>query len=145
MSEHVTVPDAPAVPMDLSVGALPVEAPSVAEAADLEQRVHRLEEAVTGLQDTEALEERVALRVTEKLKNAAPSEQFTAAPPSPEPYPDRFERGSHAWLFYEMAADARLMFLMFLDRRYTMAWTTHLVIWLFTPAILFSAWWFPFA
>ena len=42
-----------------------------------------------------------------------------------------------------MLADARLLVRMLRDKRYTMAWTTHLVVWLFFPAILTSFWWFP--
>ena len=34
---------------------------------------------------------------------------------------------------------------MMLDSRYHMAWTTHLIVWLFLPAILLSGWWFPLA
>ena len=34
---------------------------------------------------------------------------------------------------------------MLLDRRYTQAWTTHVIVWLFIPAILMSSWWFPLA
>jgi hypothetical protein len=45
----------------------------------------------------------------------------------------------------DMVADGRLMLKMLFDRRYTMAWTTYMVVWLFVPAILLSGWWFPLA
>ena len=42
-----------------------------------------------------------------------------------------------------MVDDARLMFRMLLDKRYVLAWTTHLVVWPSLFAILTSRWWFP--
>jgi hypothetical protein len=146
MNDHGTSADAPA-PMNLSVDGQPGQ-----NGADLDQRVQRLEAQVAALGDAKELEERIAQRVTERLRT---SEQFTAkAPVTPGPAqadlpyeepPFRPMPGHYAWLFVDMLADARLMFLMLLDRRYAMAWTTHLVVWLFVPAILLSGWWFPVA
>ena len=119
---------------------------------DLGTRVQRLEHEVSALQDSSALEERVVERVTERLQKNVRSDQFTATPPptaAREPFteaiPPRTAADNYAWLFFDMFTDARLMILMMLDRRYTVAWTTHLVVWLFIPAILTSGWWFPFA
>jgi hypothetical protein len=128
---------------------LSVEASPGPEGIDLERRVRRLEEEIEGLKDTKALEERVALRVTERLQKVADAGQFTATPPSaaslsfPEQRPALPPRDRHGWLLLDMVADARLIFRMLLDKRYTQAWTTHLVVWLFVPAILTSRWWFP--
>ncbi len=54
-------------------------------------------------------------------------------------------RASYAWLLVDMIADGRLLIVMLFDRHYAMAWTTHLIVWLFIPAILTSGWWFPLA
>ncbi|HWY86133.1 MAG TPA: hypothetical protein VNX28_05390 [Gemmataceae bacterium] len=135
-------------PMNLSM-----EAQLVPQGIDLERRVQRLEDEINVLKDTKALEERVALRVTEQMQKAAASEQFTAAlparaiPPARDTFPSREEipaaRGSYAWLLFDMVDDARLMFRMLLDKRYILAWTTHLVVWPSIFAILTSRWWFP--
>jgi hypothetical protein len=135
-------------PMNLSVEAQPG-----AVGADLEQRVQRLEEEIDALKDTKALEERVVERVTERLRKEAGSDRFTATPPSQpvlgpaSSYWDQAAAGArrtrHAWLLYDLFADARLIVVMLFDRRYALAWTTHLVVWLFIPAILTSWWWFP--
>src|SRR5205814_279994 len=135
------------LPMDMSVEAQPGP-----EGVELEKRVRRLEEEISVLKDTRALEDRVVERVAERLQTTALAERFTATPPAqparhPLPYTEdvsaRAARDSYAWLLWDMFADARWMFLMFRDRRYAMAWTTHLVVWLCVPAILTSGWWFP--
>jgi hypothetical protein len=145
MNDHATCSDDSA-PMNLSVDGHSVEGHVRPDGRELEERVQRLEEAVESLKDTTALEERIVLRVTERLTKAPSSDKVVAGPPpSPPPPLDGVGRvrGSHAWLFYDMIADARLMVIMLLDRRYAMAWTTHMVVWLFIPAILLSSWWFP--
>jgi hypothetical protein len=148
MNDPATVADISAA-MNLSV-----EAPSVPEGGDLERRVRRLEEEITALKDTKALEERVAQRVTERLQKATDASQFTATPPPfaagrAGPFLEEqaapTARDRPGWLLVDMIADARLMWRMLFDKRYAQAWTTHLVVWLFIPAILTSRWWFPLA
>ena len=147
MNDPATLSDLPP-PMNLSVDGL-----TRPDGLDLAKRVERLEGDVSALKDSSALEERVVARVTERLQKNTRSDQFTATPPPaspahnsyPEATPIPATAGSYAWLFFDMFTDARLMILMMLDRRYTVAWTTHLVVWVFIPAILTSGWWFPFA
>jgi hypothetical protein len=130
---------------------LSVEVPPGPDGTGLERRVRRLEEEIDALKDTKALEERVALRVTERLQKAADSGRFTATPPPAaaatvflsEERSALAARDRHGWLLFDMVADAQLMLRMLLDKRYAQAWTTHLVVWLFIPALLTSRWWFP--
>jgi hypothetical protein len=134
-------------PMDLSV-----ETQTTLNGSDLEGRVRRLEEEITALKDTKALEERVALRVAERLQKNAVADQFTATAPAgsrargtasfSDERPVQAARASYKWLLFDMVADARLIVRMLFDNRYAQAWTTHLVVWLFIPAILTSRWWF---
>jgi hypothetical protein len=145
----------PATPVDDSISMnLSMEAPAGPEGTDLEARVRRLEEEVGALQDTKALEERIVERVSERLQKVASSDHFTAVPPiqtGAGAAPDWGQatpggrRRRHGWLLYDLFADARLILVMLRDRRYAWAWTTHLVVWLFIPAILTSGLWFPLA
>jgi hypothetical protein len=144
MNDPATISDFPPA-MDLSVEAQPGP-----DGRDLERRVQSLEKEISDLKDTKALEDRVANRVTERLQKTTFSDKFTANPPAggfpPQPpYAQALPipRGKFAWLFFDMYADARFFFLMIFDKRYTLAWTTHVVLWLLIPAILTSGWWFP--
>jgi len=146
MNEPATISDFPPA-MDLSVEAQPGP-----DGRDLERRVQSLEKEIGALKDTKALEERVADRVTERLQKTTYSNQFTATPPAagvPPAVPFAkaipIPRGNYAWLFFDMFVDARFFFLMLFDKRYTLAWTTHVVLWVLIPVILTSAWWFPAA
>jgi hypothetical protein len=151
MNDPATLSDIP--PLNLSV-----DEHAASDSLELTHRIERLENEVAALkagarQESAALEERICERVTERLQRSTRADQFTATPPMgsaarasyAEPTPSRPSARGYAWLFVDMFADARLMVLMLMDRRYTVAWTTHLVVWLFVPAILTSAWWFPFA
>ena len=60
MNDPATLPDMHA-PMNLSMEAQPAP-----QGIDLERRVQRLENEINILKDTKALEERVALRVTDQ-------------------------------------------------------------------------------
>ncbi len=150
MNDPATIADAP---LNLSV-----DGHAGADALELAQRVARLENDVCGLKanavkDSAALENRIVERVTERLQKNASSDQVTATPPmasaaratfAEPPLQPAFRRG-YSWLFVDMFTDARLIVLMLLDRRYSVAWTTHLVFWVVVPAILTSGWWFPLA
>ncbi len=118
----------------------------------LEARVRQLEDEIVALRNTKALEERIVDKVTERLQRATGADRFTAAAPRRPGTTGEVlasienmspTRGGFAWLFVDMFVDGRLMCLMLWDKRYTMAWTTHLVVWLFIPAIITSRWWFP--
>lgn len=118
--------------------------------ADLEARVQRLEETVAALQDTHDLEERIVERVTERLQHEAPRTQsVTAQAPQPAP---RFALAAASstppdpgtrWLLVDMVASARLLVRMLCDRRFHLAWNTHLIVWTCLAAIALSGWWFP--
>ena len=108
---------------------------------DLEKRLARLEDEVNTLKDTRALEQRIVARVTENLQKSG----FAPAGVHPHPEAPRLSRESYARLLFNILIDARLMFLMFFDKRFVLAGTTHLAVWLFIPAILTSSWWFPAA
>ena len=152
MNDPATLSDIP--PLNLSV-----DAPAEHNDAELARRIERLEGEVAALKagaqrDNAALEEHIVERVTERLQRNPRSDQFTATPRMASaardaygeaaPIPPR-ERG-YAWLVVDMYHDARLIVLMLRDRRYALAWTTHLVVWVFLLAIFTSGWWlFPFA
>jgi len=130
----------------------------------LEQRVHRLEDAVAALQDTRQLEERLVERVTDRVSRTrlagrdAPGlviearrhllpatigliQSATDAPDAgalPEAQPARAP-----WLIFDVYAEARAMFRMFVDPRYRMGrWTWLATAGLFV-AILTSWIWLP--
>src|SRR2546429_621023 len=106
----------------------------------LEKRVQCLEDDVKVLKDTTSLEERVVERVTDHLRKTTLADKFSAGPARgalPTSLKDGpAARGRYTWLFFDMASEARLLLVMLFDRRYALAWTTHMVVWLFIPAIL---------
>jgi hypothetical protein len=167
MVEPVTmVPDPPLSPIGPGSGDL------IAPPQSLEQRVQRLEDAVAALQETQLVEERVVERVQARLQGRpepqpplaarpAAAEQmydaarYTVPPPSPAaPAEAAFAKPPatgtvrllpHAWLLFDLFAEARAMVRMFFDIHYHVAWTTRLVVLVLVPLILLSHWWFPFA
>ncbi len=141
MNDPATFPDA----------SLSVEANQGPAPADLERRVQRLEETIDSLQDTQALEDRVVERVTRHLAPthaakvialSAPPAQANSKWVDPPPGPPG---SAHSWLLIDLLNDARILPAMLLDRRFRMAWTTHLVVWPFLVLILLSHYWFPLA
>jgi hypothetical protein len=128
----------------------------------LEQRVHRLEDAVAAMQDTRLLEERVAQRVKERVNGNLSERPPSAAgiiieagrhlfpttaessggeltyqqelgTPEPGPRPP--------WLLLEIYDELRAMYWMFIDPSYRLSWTGRLapIAILF---FLFSCWLF---
>ena len=114
----------------------------------LEQRVHRLEDAVASMQDTRALEERVVERVTDRMAStAAPVTRANTAvvietrrrlPSPPSPVPSRSDPGPAPppfqpaaarppWLLFDLYGEVRAMIWMFFDRHYRVGWATLLV------------------
>ncbi|MBI3410035.1 MAG: hypothetical protein HY040_16970 [Planctomycetes bacterium] len=152
MSEPATLPEHLLPPVHTAL--------SSAAMLELEHRVGRLENAVSDLQDTQSLENRVALKVMERLqlkaKDSEHAEKVTAESPRqsaspPHAFDDDPASLSRAtpprapWLLVDMIASARLLWRMLFDRRHRLAWTTHLVVWACLVAILLSAFWFPLA
>jgi hypothetical protein len=133
MNDFSPASDEPA-PLDFSIAA--ETSPNTDE---IERRVRRLENEVNALKDTRALEDRIVLRVTDHFEKAGLAGAYSAASK------DRLSRESYARLLFNILIDARLMLLMFFDKRFTLAWTTHLAVWVIIPAILTSGWWFPAA
>lgn len=149
-----TFPDRVAPLLGLSVDARA----DPAEAA-LEKRVQRLEEAVASLEDTRALEDRITVRVTQRLEHvltpgtdhvqeghpaatpAAKGPEPTQLPVAVAPQPAT----EHRWLLTDLLSEFRLIGAMLFDNRFSMALTTHLVVWIFLPLILTSSIWFPLA
>src|SRR5262245_29922084 len=130
--------------------------------ASLEQRVHRLEEAVSALQDTSLMEE----RILDRLKQPAPQVKVASPPPASSPAPapapdaDKVTAEKPVWanLLSEAAAERagrapqqqlgglselRAMVQMFFDLHYHVAWTTRILALLFIPLIWTSQYWFP--
>ncbi len=140
---------------------------------ELEGRIHALEDAVGRLEDTQALEERVVAKVTERLPQAKVNadrdtgvieERVMArladrlpAPAAPPPTDGSVrserERSPHqrwgggwpSWLLLDMFREGKLFVQMIFDRRYHMAWTTRIVALILLPAMLTSHWWLPLA
>lgn len=137
---------------------------------ELENRVNALEEAVGRLEDTQALEERIVARVTDRLPQVKVSadhdtgileervlarlaDRMPAAPVPPQS-DGAFRRddtapstswggGWASWLFIDMFREAKLLVQMVFDRRYRMAWTTRVVAIILLPAIILAHWWLP--
>jgi hypothetical protein len=139
-------------------------APMAQPLGPLEERIVRLEAAVAGLQDTQALEDRVAERVTERLQAKMTTEterlvaaerrtSATAAAAMMTAAADKALRSVVApvsstlvrapWLLIDLCAEAAAIFRMFFDLNYKVAWSTRLLTLLLLPAILTSQWWLP--
>src|SRR5262245_36084697 len=99
---------------------------------ELEHRVHRLENAVADLKDTQALEERVTENVTARLRATAAGahdDRITTERPRRggeqgrdfEDDRSSLSRGAPArepWLLVDMIGSLRLLWRMLLDRRH---------------------------
>lgn len=118
--------------------------PILPTVAALEQRIQRLEDAVTLLQDTQSLEERVTHRVTERLGPRAThpiveasgiiveaGRQLlpTAIPisPIPESPAGRGWTFPTTWLLADLWAEARAILRMYTDPRYRLRWSARVV------------------
>jgi hypothetical protein len=132
----------------------------------LEQRVERLESAVAALQDTQALEDRVAERVTGHLQGQvnvqaeriAAAERNTSANAATALMTAAAQTAFRAatapaltapltrapWLVLDLFREATAIFRMFVDLHYKVGWATRILTLLLLPAILTSQWWLPF-
>jgi hypothetical protein len=134
---------------------LPAE---TARAVDqLEQRVTRLEDALSTLQDTSYLEDRLVERVIHRLDNGtrerSETNQLTAdrarnlLPAAMSFIQDSStSAASHAgqpWLLNDLYAEGRLIIRMLLDRRYRGTWFTRVVPLVLLIAIATSWIWLP--
>ena len=128
----------------------------------LEGRVQRLEAAVATLQDTQALEERVAQRVTARLeptvagevdKKVAADHRVTGAAMMAAASdtlravatPLGQSIAHMPWLAVDLYQEISAIARMFFDLHYKVGWTTRLLVIVLVPAILTSHWWLPFS
>jgi hypothetical protein len=130
----------------------------------LEQRVHRLEDAVASLQDTRPLEDRITERVTERLQGRPPAprpvsdisdkvmepRQIPPPPVSPPPAPTTTPASlirpvltRQPWLLLDTITELRAMVRMFFDVHYHVGWSTRLTVLILLPVLLLSHWWLP--
>ena len=122
----------------------------------LEQRVHRLEDAVAALQDTQIMEDRVCERVMGKMGRILPPDAAGIieaerrgyppagdAPPAEEPppgsppLPPAVTRS--AWLVVEVFRELRTIIRMFFDPRFRVSWSAVFAL-MILAAILVSQW-----
>jgi hypothetical protein len=141
-------------------------APNGAPSADsLEQRVARLEDAVSTLQDTRQLEERVVQRVATRLQSTPgtaiqesagvlidagrkllPAALDLVSPPpgDTEPRPAALPPPlRRPWVVLEAWHEARAMVRMFFDPRYRPSWKARAIPLLLLAAIATSWIWLP--
>ncbi len=146
------------------------EPPEAPTALSLEQRVRRLEELVTLLQDHRAAQPHLASAPEEPRPTPQPSESRPAPPPAPtairldvaKPLPvatavppsvpasvpglfHSVTRTGALWLFWETWAEARAIVRMFVDPRYNLPWSARVLPLVLLVAILTTRFWLPFA
>jgi hypothetical protein len=114
-------------------------------AESLEQRVHRLEDAVAALQDTQIMEERITERVLGKVSHRkqvdgtgiveaerrtapipTPVPQATLPPVPPTPAPVLSTKPS--WVVVEAFRDIRMAVAMFFDSRHRVSWGAYFAL-----------------
>jgi len=113
----------------------------------LEQRVHRLEQAVAAMSDTHLMEDRVVERVARRvephqnggllsgaarfLKSSTRPAEPEATEPAPDPAPTPPSPESTVarpgWLVLEFIQEIRTAARMFTDYRYRLSWTGRVV------------------
>jgi hypothetical protein len=140
---------------------IPAAVPVAESAAALEPRLRRLEETVAVLQDTQALEDRVAERVSQRMQGHVQAEAqrmfsanqntravmaAAAAETAVRSALPTFgaKLADAPWLILELGREIVAIFRMFFDIHYKVAWTTRLLTMVLLPAILTSHWWLPF-
>jgi hypothetical protein len=132
----------------------------------LEERVRRLEEVVAALQDTHALEERVAERVAARVAPASdngvrakagllfeagrhllPAAVEALSEPSPPPVAVPAQPAATGlrppWLLFDVYAEARVIVRMYLDPRFRLTWQARLLPLVLLAAIATSWVWLP--
>jgi hypothetical protein len=129
----------------------------------LEQRVHRLEDAVAAFQDTRQLEERLVERVADRMARNPPlvrenpnliiearSQAFpalgwvrTSTEGPPQAIPMAAGSREQSWFFWDVFSEARAIARMFFDPRFRMTrWVRLLSIGLLV--VIFTSWiWLP--
>jgi hypothetical protein len=124
----------------------------------LEQRVHRLEDAVAALQDTHLMEERITDRLAHRLSRdhtadstgIRDAERRTSPPasrpssPAPEAVavPVSSFAAKSSWMLVEVLSELRAMVAMFFDTRFRVGWGAYLSV-LVLVFVLISGWILP--
>jgi hypothetical protein len=130
-------------------------------AESLEQRIHRLEDAVAALQDTQIMEERIMERVIGKVRTKkdvdgtgiveaerrtaaprtpVPQAVATPVPPAPSPPPPAPSvAGKRSWVIIEVFRDIRTGLGMFFDPRYRASWSAYISL-MILAYVLVSHW-----
>jgi hypothetical protein len=142
-AEVVSVTQTAPLPEAIPVAA-PSEAPPAASPPPLEERVTVLEQRVTQLQDTRALEERVYQRVVSRVPQSAGG-SATSWLGKLNPF-----RGREAslpvasgWLLMDMLSEARFLVSMIADSRYQMTWASRIGVVVCLVLIITSGFWNP--
>lgn len=140
----------------------PSMAKAPANGISLEERVHRLEDALRVLQEERAIEARIAppppmpipiappqptstavlLDVGKRLLGAA-TQSITATPMPVPPLEHPNERGGVLWLLWDTWVEARIIVRMFVDPRYQLPWSARVLPLVLLAAILTSYYWIP--
>jgi hypothetical protein len=118
---------------------------------ELERRVLAVEEAVARLEDPRVIEDRIQQRLKElpvaaKAPEPAPSQEIPFATAGPYSLVSIVRWGGawDRWLLVDMLREGRTLIRLLFDPRYSMAWTTRLVILVVLPIMLTSHWWLAF-
>jgi len=158
MLDRGTITEQPTAPN----GETPAENPPYQRPEALEERIHRLEDAVAVLQDTRHLEERVVERVTSRLNRSAlpasaestgmvvnPGHRLVPAAlklagageqPADSSVATPMRGLRQTWLFIDFYNEVQAMVRMFFDRRYRVTWLARVVPMVALALFLFS--WF---
>ena len=109
--------------------------------ASLEQRVHRLEEAVTVLQEkvTQKSADKPQVKAGPALANS--NNIMAGNPPEPADGPAA-ESPRPPWLIVDILGEAKAMVQMFFDIRYHVGWFTRLLVIILLVMIFTSGLWF---
>ncbi len=150
-------------PVAQIVNGQPAAVPLAFAPDDLEPRVRRLEDAVSLLQDTQSLEERIVERVARRVSRRAARQDTVASSSAGETGkgggaaaggsvngseqipPGSGVRASwqRSWLFVELYDDVRTMVRMYLDPLYHPTWLARVAPLALVAAILTSWIWLP--
>jgi hypothetical protein len=126
---------------------------------NLEQRVHRLEDAVAAMQDTRLLEERVVERMAGRINGNTPTAAASttgiiieagrhlvpavmegASSPDIHPALDENSGARSPWLIMEIYDEFRTIYWMFLDPAYRVSWTGRIAP-VAILCVLVMSWW----
>lgn len=163
----------PAEPSSPPVAAVAEVSTDSVDRLTLEQRVRRLEDALTSLQQQRQSEPRlltapVAARIVDPLPVLVPAPavppqptstavlldmgkrllgaatQAVVAPPMSVPRVSHsIERGGILWLMWDTWAEARIIVRMYVDPRYNLSWSARMLPLILLAAISTSYYWVP--